>query len=133
MFVHAWLPGPACHGRIKGTHKPPFSPPYHTPPPHHTHHTLRFSYARGVLTNTAYDTPAGTPPGTLESPLRIERIVLLGLPGKRGYRAVLGGVTFEVAQGAVDVRRGAGSAHIVRRPDLPVGSDWSLAIEAASS
>jgi hypothetical protein len=93
-------------------------------------HPCRFIFEHGVLTCDTMPQPTGTPEGTLQSKLLIERVIIIGLPSDKTYSArSTGNKMHTVVSGAgVDVRLAKGSAVVVRAVNLPLASDWSLRI-----
>lgn len=68
------------------------------------------------------------------TPNKVERIVLLGLPSASGYTATIrvdgGGETVALTQGAaLPSAPAATHAWVLRKPDLPIGGDWTVEIK----
>ena len=93
----------------------------------------RFCFSKGVLASSAELVPDGAVPGQrFATDIVVGRVVILGLPKRKLWKASVGGVEVEAAPGPLFLRRGAPvSAVVVRKPDLPVADDWELRVEAA--
>ncbi|KAF5834709.1 glycosyl hydrolases family 31-domain-containing protein [Dunaliella salina] len=90
-----------------------------------------FTFNGGQLQSTPAPTATNTPPGSLQLPtVTVERIVFMGLPKKGAFQAKLPSgqvVDLEFEPISVVAPRAA-SAHVMRKPDLPISQDWTVEI-----
>lgn len=97
-----------------------------------------FEFSDGKLSCTAAPTMEGVAPGTLESDLKIERVVILGLPADKDYAARIvppgggKGRRLEAARGSAHPLLPAeqGQAVVVRAVGAPIGKDWVVEVGA---
>lgn len=104
-----------------------------------------FEFSNGKLRCGPLDTQQeGVPPGTLETDLRIERFVVLGLPKDAdAYEVHLQSAGSSSSKRVrLEARRGGahpllperqGHALVVRAGGAPVGRDWEMSFEAAAA
>jgi alpha 1,3-glucosidase len=96
-----------------------------------------YTWASNKLSATAQKQPEGVPASNgYDNDVVIEKIVVLGLP-EGSYVAKVAGqeALLEVFKGAVSMRvaNSAGGAHVIRRPNVPVGKDWSITLTKAAA
>lgn len=101
----------------------------------------QFAFNKGILTNTA--AKAGSSllsyqASKLSVPNTIERIAILGLKQPpSSYKALFKGALgqhLQVEAGPLVNQAGVpDSALVIRKPDLPVGSNWSVQLVSASA
>lgn len=87
----------------------------------------KFSFEGHTLTNARFDGLS-----TWQMPVEIERIVILGLKNKKWSAFLQDGTPLDVEKGPLIMA--AGNPHtalVVRKPKLPVSSDWSITFHSA--
>jgi len=114
------------------THPPTTRPRTHT-------RKRSFKFAANTLRCSAAAAAPGVPPGTLDTDLKIERIVVLGLPADVPYAITLtvGGKSRKLvgAKGGVDptLTESGGHALVVRAGGAPVGKEFEIKFAAGVS
>ena len=94
----------------------------------------KFVFSRGYLTSSSLG-PKSNHKKTFKTPCLVERIIILGLNAKdilRSKEALVepSNRRVELESGPLLLRSGAPitSAHVIRKPNVPIAEDWSIKI-----
>mmetsp|Transcript_37728 Transcript_37728/g.84060 ORF Transcript_37728/g.84060 Transcript_37728/m.84060 type:complete len:895 (-) Transcript_37728:499-3183(-) len=88
-----------------------------------------FSFDGSKLVNSKHAAEAGVPEGVMDvSGLVIERVVFLGLKGKSLKAKLPDGTVIPLEAGPLNMRTVSTHASVLRKPNLPIGSDWTVEI-----